>query len=167
MHFMHPPKIVQIGWEHHVDFCVWKNRPLLLAKGVVDSAPTYPIWYIHQSHIHMSLKNVLVPWRYGYHSENIKFKHIFVIYSLIVSDVIALRWVQMGTTEVKSGSGNGRQATSHYPRQCWLSSLKQLCATRHQWFNGTDIFVNVLTQHQTLHPRDRHSNCLCTFPHRC
>ena len=29
------PTIVQIGWGHHVDFCVWKNRPLLLAKGVV------------------------------------------------------------------------------------------------------------------------------------
>ena len=28
------PKIAQIGWKHHVDFCVWKNRPLLLAKGV-------------------------------------------------------------------------------------------------------------------------------------
>ena len=27
-------KIVQIGWGHHVNFCAWKNRPLLLAKGV-------------------------------------------------------------------------------------------------------------------------------------
>ena len=33
-HSINLPKIVQIGWEHHVDFCVWENRPLLLAKGV-------------------------------------------------------------------------------------------------------------------------------------
>ena len=35
MNLMHPPKIVQIGWGNHVNFCVWKkNRPLLLAKGL-------------------------------------------------------------------------------------------------------------------------------------
>ena len=34
IHSINLPKIVQIGWGHHVDFCVWKNRPLLLAKGV-------------------------------------------------------------------------------------------------------------------------------------
>ena len=25
MHFMPPPKIVQIGWGHHVNFCIWKK----------------------------------------------------------------------------------------------------------------------------------------------
>ena len=34
IHSINIPIIVQIGWRHHVDFCVWKNRPLLLAKGV-------------------------------------------------------------------------------------------------------------------------------------
>ena len=34
IHSINLQKIVQIGWGHHVDFCVWKNRPLLLAKGV-------------------------------------------------------------------------------------------------------------------------------------
>ena len=34
IHSINLPKIVQIGWGHHVDFRVWKNRPLLLAKGV-------------------------------------------------------------------------------------------------------------------------------------
>ena len=34
IHFVHLPKIVQFGWRHHVEFCVWKNRPLLLAKAV-------------------------------------------------------------------------------------------------------------------------------------
>ena len=34
IHSINLPKIVQIGWGHHVDFCAWKNRPLLLAKGV-------------------------------------------------------------------------------------------------------------------------------------
>ena len=34
IHSINLPKIVQIGWGHHVDFCVWKNRPLLLEKGV-------------------------------------------------------------------------------------------------------------------------------------
>ena len=34
VHSINLPKIVQNGWGHHVDFCVCKNRPLLLAKGV-------------------------------------------------------------------------------------------------------------------------------------
>ena len=34
IHSISLSKIVQIGWGHHVDFCVWKNRPILLAKGV-------------------------------------------------------------------------------------------------------------------------------------
>ena len=34
IHYINLSKIVQIGWSHHVDFCVWTNRPLLLAKGV-------------------------------------------------------------------------------------------------------------------------------------
>ena len=28
IHYINLPKIVQIGWRHHVNFCVWKNRPL-------------------------------------------------------------------------------------------------------------------------------------------
>ena len=39
IHFIHPPKNVQIGWGHHAYFRVWKNRPLLLAKGV-EFVPT-------------------------------------------------------------------------------------------------------------------------------
>ena len=34
IHSINLPKIVQMGWRHHVDFCVWKNRPLILTKGV-------------------------------------------------------------------------------------------------------------------------------------
>ena len=40
IHSINLPKIVQIGWGHHVDFCVWKNRPLLLAKGVCAPRPS-------------------------------------------------------------------------------------------------------------------------------
>ena len=42
IHSINLPKNVQIGWGYHVDFCVWKDRPLLLAKGVV---PLKPIWH--------------------------------------------------------------------------------------------------------------------------
>ena len=37
IHSINLPQIVQIGWGNHVDFCLWKNRPLLLAKGVYYS----------------------------------------------------------------------------------------------------------------------------------
>ena len=33
MHFMHPPKIVQIGWGHHVIFCVWKKSAITFGEG--------------------------------------------------------------------------------------------------------------------------------------
>ena len=33
MHFMHPPKIVQIGWGHHVDFCFWKKSAITFGEG--------------------------------------------------------------------------------------------------------------------------------------
>ena len=33
-HFIHSQPIVQVEWGH-IDICVWKYRPLLLAKGVV------------------------------------------------------------------------------------------------------------------------------------
>ena len=33
MHFMHPPKIVQIGWGHHVKFCVWKKSAITFDEG--------------------------------------------------------------------------------------------------------------------------------------
>ena len=46
MHFMHPSKIIQIGWGHHVDFCVWKNRPLLLAKGVHPCSKVIGIYFL-------------------------------------------------------------------------------------------------------------------------
>ena len=32
--FYAPTKNIQIGWWHHVIFCVWKNRSLFLANGV-------------------------------------------------------------------------------------------------------------------------------------
>ena len=44
IHSINLPKIVQIGWGHHVDFCVWKNRPLLLAKGVCLNVDTLCAW---------------------------------------------------------------------------------------------------------------------------
>ena len=34
MHFIHPPKIIQIWWGRHVNFVSGKNRPLLLTKSV-------------------------------------------------------------------------------------------------------------------------------------
>ena len=33
IHFMHPPKIVQIGWKHHVNFCVWKKSTITFGEG--------------------------------------------------------------------------------------------------------------------------------------
>ena len=33
MHFMHPPKLVQIGWGHHVHFCVWKKSAITFGEG--------------------------------------------------------------------------------------------------------------------------------------
>ena len=39
MHFMHPPKIAQIGWGHHVDFCVWKKSAITFGEGC--SQPPY------------------------------------------------------------------------------------------------------------------------------
>ena len=41
IHIIDVPKIVQIGWRHHDDFCLWKNRPLLLAKGVCKKKKQY------------------------------------------------------------------------------------------------------------------------------
>ena len=35
MHFMHPPKIVQIGWGHHVHFCVWKKSAITFGEGCI------------------------------------------------------------------------------------------------------------------------------------
>ena len=34
MHFIHPPKIIQIWWGRHDNFVSGKNRPLLLTKSV-------------------------------------------------------------------------------------------------------------------------------------
>ena len=49
LHAFHAPiKIVQIGWGHHVNFCVWENRPLLLAKVVDGQYPSnieWSAWY--------------------------------------------------------------------------------------------------------------------------
>ena len=36
IHYINLPKIVQIGWGHHVDFCVWKNRPLFWRRVYMD-----------------------------------------------------------------------------------------------------------------------------------
>ena len=36
MHFMHPPKIVQIGWGHHVNFCVWKKSAITFGEGCTE-----------------------------------------------------------------------------------------------------------------------------------
>ena len=36
MHFMHPPKIVQIGWGHHVNFCVWKKSAITFGEGCIS-----------------------------------------------------------------------------------------------------------------------------------
>ena len=32
-HSMHSPKIVQIGWGHHVDFRVWKKSAITFVEG--------------------------------------------------------------------------------------------------------------------------------------
>ena len=39
MHFMHPPKIVQIGWGHHVDFCFWKKSAITFGEGCIHIFP--------------------------------------------------------------------------------------------------------------------------------
>ena len=52
MHFMYPPKIVQIGWGHHVDFCFWKKSAITFGEGCINA--TDPrilshrdiVWYI-------------------------------------------------------------------------------------------------------------------------
>ena len=31
--FMHIPKIVQIGWVRHVNFCVWKKSTITFGEG--------------------------------------------------------------------------------------------------------------------------------------
>ena len=36
MHFMHPPIIVQIGWGHHVNFCVWKKSAITFGEGCIS-----------------------------------------------------------------------------------------------------------------------------------
>ena len=35
MHIMHPPKFVQIGWGHHVNFCVWKKSAITFGEGCI------------------------------------------------------------------------------------------------------------------------------------
>ena len=34
MHFIHPPKIVTIGWGHHDNFCVWKKTSITFVEVV-------------------------------------------------------------------------------------------------------------------------------------
>ena len=33
MHFMHPPKIIQIWWGRHDNFCVWKKSAITFGEG--------------------------------------------------------------------------------------------------------------------------------------
>ena len=37
MHFMHPTKIVQIGYGHRVNFCVWKKSAITFGEGCTAS----------------------------------------------------------------------------------------------------------------------------------
>ena len=43
MHFMHQPKIVQIGWGHHVNFCVWKKSAITFGEGCISCTCVDPI----------------------------------------------------------------------------------------------------------------------------
>ena len=55
------------------------------------------------------------------------FKPIIVIYGYSISCEIALRWLPLNLTDDKSTlvqvMAGWRQAISHYPIQCWLSSM--------------------------------------------
>ena len=73
IHSINLPKIMQIGWGHHVDFCVWKNRPLLLTKGVLQITRAD-----HLSNIVSSCKTSLLA-----HSQNLK-KILFALISIII-----------------------------------------------------------------------------------
>ena len=35
MHFMHPPKIIQIWWGRHDNFCVWKKSAITFGEGCI------------------------------------------------------------------------------------------------------------------------------------
>ena len=37
MHYMHPPKIVQIGWGYHVNFCVLKKSAITFGEGCITN----------------------------------------------------------------------------------------------------------------------------------
>ena len=58
--------IVQIGWRCHLDFCVWKNRPLF-CQGVYFYLFKYWIQCLGNDHVHTfytSTKIALIGWRY-------------------------------------------------------------------------------------------------------
>ena len=49
VNFMHPPKIVQIGWGHHVNFCFWKKSAITFSEGCLMLLHLGDCWYVRKS----------------------------------------------------------------------------------------------------------------------
>ena len=87
-------------------------------------------WYL----THWPLADLREIW------EKVIFKLILMIGGWGIFCKIALRWMSMDLTDDKSTLVQMmawcRQATSHYPSQCWPRSMSPYVVTRPQWVNN-------------------------------
>ena len=84
--------------------------------------------------------NSLVPGKFEWNFIYVIFKWISVIDGWGISCEIALIWMSLDFTDDQSTLVQVmawcRQATSHYPSQCWLRSLPSYGDTGPQWVNS-------------------------------
>ena len=87
--------------------------------------------------------NSLGPGRPRFHFKTAIFNLVLLIGIFTSSNDNALRWMPRDLTDDKSTLVQVmawcRQATSHYLRQCWPSSMLPYGITRPQWVNGISV----------------------------
>ena len=59
MHFMHPPKIIQIWWGRHDNFCVWKKSAITFGEGCTLM-------------LHIHVYSAFMAWNLGYIAKKVQ-----------------------------------------------------------------------------------------------
>ena len=93
MHFMHPPKVVHLGWGHHVDFCFWKKISHYFWRMVYGGHWTFPAFVINKLWICPPARNILKPKQNGCLFADGIFKCIFWKVTYCISIQISLKSV--------------------------------------------------------------------------
>ena len=114
--------------------------------------------FLHDRHVEIKIItelqiNSLAPDKFEWNFRHLIFRIISVIDGWGISSELALRWMSLDLTEDKSTLVQVmawcRQATSHYPSQCWPRSLSPYGVTRPQWVKK--INPRLLLENQSIY----------------